>query len=620
MAERPERICDLVMKGGITSGVAYPLATVELARHFTFRNIGGTSVGAVAAAFAAAAEHARGRHGAGFDALESLPDWFGAPGADGRSNLINLFQPEPATAPLFHLLLAHMRSRGQSRLNRARRVVQASLTRFPRSAALGALPGLLLTVVTLVFGQGVLHWVALAAALTMMGAGAMLGAGYRAYRIFRRGIAGNFYGLCSGHAPIAAPPASGEPPPPPAITDWIADTIDRIAGRDPAKDGPLTFGDLWGDDPETGVNLQIMTTNLTQGRPMRMPFADPGEKGIGQYYFDPEEMRRLFPDRIVEWMVAHAPQAGHTQLPTNLVRLPRARDLPVVVGVRLSMSYPLLLSAVPLYTHDWTRERAKDRLQPDRCWFSDGGLSSNFPVHLFDQPLPRWPTFAINFRPPHPDMPDEMVWMPKSTRERGVAIWNRFDVTRGPTLMGFLSAVKDVTQNWNDNEQVRVPGFRDRIVHITLKPGEGGTNLDMPRDMIADIAERGRAAGRMLAERYASGPAWDVNEAWETHRWVRFRSTMFALEEMLRSLERGFSERQPGDRPYEEMIERKRGRPPLAFPWWNDRQRDHALRVTQQLRAMVDSWQAMDETFGKADPHDPGPPEPHPAMRVVPRV
>ncbi|KAG1385865.1 hypothetical protein G6F59_017159 [Rhizopus arrhizus] len=30
------------------------------------------------------------------------------------------------------------------------------------------------------------------------------------------------------------------------------------------------------------------------------------------------------------------------------------------------------------------------------CWFSDGGISSNFPIHLFDAALPRWPTFAIN--------------------------------------------------------------------------------------------------------------------------------------------------------------------------------------------------------------------------------
>jgi hypothetical protein len=36
------------MKGGITSGVVYPLAIVEIAKAFRLRSIGGTSAGAIA--------------------------------------------------------------------------------------------------------------------------------------------------------------------------------------------------------------------------------------------------------------------------------------------------------------------------------------------------------------------------------------------------------------------------------------------------------------------------------------------------------------------------------------------------------------------------------------------
>jgi len=613
MAEKPERVCDLVMKGGITSGVAYPLASVELGKHFVLRNIGGTSVGAIAAAFAAAAEHARGTRGAGYEALEKLPAWFADKNPDGHTNLFSLFRPDPATEPLFKLFMAHLRSRGQSRLNRALRVARASVVGFPLHALAGASPGILLAAIMLAASGGVALVASLVGASLMIGAGAMLAAGRKAVRILRKDLPRNNYGLVSGNAPR-------EPGDPPALTEWIGDTVDRIAGRDPAKDPPLTFGDLWGDDPEAGVNLMMMTTNLTQGRPMRVPFDDPGNKGFGQYYFDPDELRRLFPERIVQWMIDHAAMAGHTQLPTNLVRLPKARDLPVVFGVRLSVSYPLLLSAVPLYTHDWTRERAKDRLQPDRCWFSDGGLSSNFPVHFFDNPLPRWPTFAINFRPPHPDMPDELVWMPKSIRERGIAIWNRFDAGRGPTLGGFLETIKDVTQNWMDNEQVRVPGFRDRIVHITLQPGEGGVNIDMPPAMIRDIAERGRVAGQTLAERFASGPKWDVAEAWEAHRWVRFRSSMYALEGALRSFERGLREVHPGDKGYEALAARAKDQPPLAFPWWSAEQREFALASTRALREIVSAWKLPHQTFGPANTDDPGPPEPTPEMRIMPKL
>jgi Patatin-like phospholipase len=39
--------CDLVMKGGITSGIVYPLAIVEIAKAFRLRSIGGTSAGAI---------------------------------------------------------------------------------------------------------------------------------------------------------------------------------------------------------------------------------------------------------------------------------------------------------------------------------------------------------------------------------------------------------------------------------------------------------------------------------------------------------------------------------------------------------------------------------------------
>src|SRR5262249_62316943 len=49
-SQKPAQSCDIVMKGGITSGVVYPLALVELSTKFRFSNIGGTSAGAMAAA------------------------------------------------------------------------------------------------------------------------------------------------------------------------------------------------------------------------------------------------------------------------------------------------------------------------------------------------------------------------------------------------------------------------------------------------------------------------------------------------------------------------------------------------------------------------------------------
>jgi hypothetical protein len=48
--------CDLVMRGGLTSGIIYPKAIVCLATQYQFRQVGGASAGAIAAELAATAE------------------------------------------------------------------------------------------------------------------------------------------------------------------------------------------------------------------------------------------------------------------------------------------------------------------------------------------------------------------------------------------------------------------------------------------------------------------------------------------------------------------------------------------------------------------------------------
>src|SRR3954464_9746176 len=55
MGDADSEYCDLVMKGGVTSGIVYPNAVLELAKRYRFKNIGGTSAGAIVAAVTAAA-------------------------------------------------------------------------------------------------------------------------------------------------------------------------------------------------------------------------------------------------------------------------------------------------------------------------------------------------------------------------------------------------------------------------------------------------------------------------------------------------------------------------------------------------------------------------------------
>src|SRR5271165_4269362 len=95
----PTSPCDIVMKGGVTSGVVYPALVAELSKSYRFKNIGGPSVGAIAAACAAAAEYGR-QHGDvnAFQGLEQISTDLGKPGF-----ILSLFQPTPWTWGLFRI-------------------------------------------------------------------------------------------------------------------------------------------------------------------------------------------------------------------------------------------------------------------------------------------------------------------------------------------------------------------------------------------------------------------------------------------------------------------------------------------------------------------------------------
>lgn len=157
----------------------------------------------------------------------------------------------------------------------------------------------------------------------------------------------------------------------------------------------------------------MMTTCLTLGRPFRMPFRDDWQvRENKQFLYRESDFEALFPPWVCAWMRAHERPASKRKDSvfarldlTGFRRLPMPDDLPVVVAVRMSLSFPLLLSAVPLYTVDFNRPqrpnadaapRGKPAYALERCWFTDGGVGSNFPIHFFDSALPCRPTFALN--------------------------------------------------------------------------------------------------------------------------------------------------------------------------------------------------------------------------------
>ena len=559
------RFCDLVMKGGITSGVVFPSAIARLSNQYRFRNIGGTSAGAIAAAATAAAEFRRATDRNeptyGFTRLGELTAYL-AERPDGKaSRLFTLFRPERAAHRHFAILGA-MLNRGTI----ARRVVHgfiACLRHFPMAGLVGALPGLVLVVAS--YAPDVLHVVATLLAGIIAVVGAALAAALVGVLSLVRLLPRNDFGLVLGHT--NAPEADR-----PALTDWLHTFLQDIAGK--RDHHPLTFGDLDGvvlDEAAgiRGIKLEMMTTALTMGRPFSLPFA------TEQFYFKRDELLRYFPASIVDWMIAHP----GTRTSANRARdeamrefgykpLPTHDTLPVVVAVRMSLSFPFLLSTIPLYRYAW--EASGDAESSDgsgatisngrfsasyvrRVLFSDGGICSNFPVHLFDAVLPGWPTFGINLRDDlPPDGEDEdRAYLPERGRSLAPEQYAVADEGAAAVLT-FASAIVRTMQNWRDNLQRAAPGFRDRVVTIRHTKREGGLNLNMAAADIEAMTASGDLGADKLIAGFATPDTLD-DDRFTYHRWVRVRSLLAVLQRVLSEIHDGVTvlENHP---PYPDLV------------------------------------------------------------------
>jgi hypothetical protein len=616
--QQPAKFCDIVMKGGITSGVVYPLAVCELAQEYQFKSIGGASAGAIAAAATAAAELGRTNPAGGFAEIAKLPAWIGS-----DANLYGLFQPQAETQGLFRTVTA-MLGPSKGKLLRALFAVMRS---FPIATLIGLVPAVALAASAIIAG-GVHLIIGILASLILAVLGLLAALAYAFVLQATRAIPNNHYGLCSGYAPY-------DPDQPQALTTWMTRYINTLAGRDP--DGPpVTFGDLWDtSDPnaEHAIDLALMTTNLTQGRAHRLPFRD------DVFYFKPADFDELFPSKVVTWMKDHARTPSDGKHYPDLRPLPVAADLPIVVAARMSLSFPVLLSAVPLYRIDHSRALPTEQKVPEVCWFSDGGITSNFPVHFFDRALPRWPTFGINlrgFHPDHPRQPKEVenVFFPQDNEQGILEWWSRFDspplragvpvspsqphrsgfrerlVPTPSRLLGFLGAIKDTMQNAADNALIRQPGYRDRVAHISLEGDEGGLNLTMPSDVLHRLSTRGMWAGRKLRTQF------DV----DNHRWVRYRSTMACVERLLLQFHRSWTDHSQGIMPYDALVTRSESTPPWSYRWKRKAQRDFASASTRKLVELVETWERPLSVDNKVENFDEGAPSPAPELRVMPRL
>ncbi len=626
-----DRYCDLVMEGGVTSGVVHIAAAARLARYYRFQCIGGSSIGAFAAALTAAAEYCRRKGSmAGFEQLEALPKALGDE-VDGKTLLERLFNPQPAMRRLFAVFLA---ATGGASVGPAwRAALREAWCQYGGGRAWAAAGWTALWVLgvwiwlwvcwpsfreslepTLSAGSGML--MLLGSALALVPALALTSLALLVRGLVRdlRSVPDNGFGLCRGGEPAGA---DGTPD----LAQFLHMTLQRVAGLGP-DDAPLTFAQLWRapggprevlDDPspasEHSIHLEVYTTSLTQGRPFRFPLPDPNSDDPVRLYFRRELLADYFPRDVVDAMVRVASPYEPKPGPSNpsavnerWLGLP-AGELPVVVAVRIAISFPFLVSAVPLGAMNYEPEDRPTGIEP--CWMSDGGLCSNFPIHLFDSLVPRWPTFGIALFEAGRVKRDP--WLPNCLNQgHGDTRYGGMDERRGrlARLGGLVTAAALAAFRWNDRATLRLPGVRDRVVRVFLKEGEGGLNLRMKDKQINTLADYGRQAAHQLIAKFAV----PGSPGWPEQRWVRWMRLLGVLQSEMKGV-RVSAQHAPHTQALRDQIEAAAHAPPAR----------KLLRIDDdQKRRLLELLDALEALERATDMYGPPPyvPIPRSVLRV----
>jgi predicted acylesterase/phospholipase RssA len=438
-----------------------------------------------------------------------------------------------------------------------------------------------------------------------------------------------------------------------SLVPWLSDCLNALAGL--PVDQVLRFGHLWSGldyheqrlqkssadlaewqlmstDPDRRlVNLELMTTDLTRQRPFRFPLDATADDDPEQLWVCVDHLRddesQVFPEPILQALseTDHRDVQDRDGAKLRLHKLPQSWDLPVIFAVRISMSLPALFQAVQLYRirepmpiqDDFGRMiidhgeplallSPLDSAQP--LWFSDGGITSNFPVHFFDDALPRWPTVSLNLGLHPEDAPHQDIWLPQDWDDLTIPV-----KTLGGSGLGFGQAIFNTAMSWRDSLQSALPGYRNRIAQVRTSPGEGGTNLFMPREIIASMALRGALAGARLRTRF-------VNEGqWDRFRWLRLRTAMSDLEQLRDSTHerRGFYADALSGEAWLDQEEADFGEKPssMAISWYRPYP-GFWPKAARLLNTFADSYRPDED---EEDVMTYGVPQPQPVIRQVPR-
>ena len=148
-----------------------------------------------------------------------------------------------------------------------------------------------------------------------------------------------------------------------------------------------------------------------------------------------------------------------------------------------------------------------------------------------------------------------------------------------------------------------LPGYRDRIVHVGLKPDEGGLNIAMPRDLVRTLGNYGALAGVDMRDEF------DLDE----HRWRRFLVAMDRMDHTLDEIAAAYNG-QGGIESFAAFLNRYPYPPnPVSY---KDAARDHLETLKTRVADLAElsrRWEAQVQIPDAELPH------PKTDLRITPR-
>ncbi len=478
------------------------------------------------------------------------------------------------------------------------------------------------------------------------------------------------------------------------LSEWLYEGVQKSANLPSHR--PLTFGDLWkapggpsgasGEKDHRSIDLRMITTCLSHGRIYELPLAadDP------VLMFKLSELKRFFPDPVIAHLrqvskplrfetcavlqrkfyersivisemdaegelildrlnklseridtIFKTPEDAVNGLDDPDIRELPTADLPIVVAARLSMSCPILFQNIPLI--GFNLDSNAEDIDFVRLWFSDGGIGSNFPIHLFDKPIPRWPTFGLKIldEPPrkiskgkpltsyipyhHLDGSDDNLLFP---RDRG-AFTNLSGMPNVASFVKYLFSIYTSAKDGHDQSYLRMPEVRNRVVRVYLNNRAGNMlNLMIEPEKITslafDVGVRGgrNATSAYLAELENPKLAKWVN-TWQDHRWVRFNMLTHGLRSYLKGFSQAVQQQGlPETRNRNSLIDQI-SQATKEAPLRSRATPGDEVELTQdqsdQLLEIVKAISNLEHQLRDLDMPQPYKPEPMPALRFKPR-